>query len=358
MPSVAALAWRVEQRMAMNAILAEVELGFSWPTLDPFLFCVHHLDRYPQGDDAMGPAASLAGRDLGMDFTVKDGWRMYHGQTIPGFPRHPHRGFETITLARQGYIDHSDSLGATARFGHGDVQWMTAGGGIEHAEMFPLVRQDSGNTTELFQIWINLPRTHKMVDPYFTMLWAHTIPRMSLRDDNGRGTRLATIAGSFPGEQAAPPPPPNSWAAQPEAQVAVWTAVMEPGATVTLPGVAGDVHRTIYFFQGDELRINDHVVTASRGVQVQPDMDLTVTNGETTGEFLMLQGRPIGEPVVQSGPFVMNTAAEIRQTMADYRRTRFGRWPWPKDDPVHNRDQSRFAIHADGRKETPPPVDE
>jgi len=124
--------------MADSPIIATVALGFQWPTLDPFLFCVHHDDAYPAGNDKLGPAASLDGRELGMDFQPKDGWRMYHGEVVPGFPQHPHRGFETVTIVRQGLIDHSDSLGATARFGRGDVQWLTAGKGISHCEMFPL----------------------------------------------------------------------------------------------------------------------------------------------------------------------------------------------------------------------------
>ena len=75
-------------------------LGFPWQTLDPFLFCVHHDDAYPAGNDQLGPAASLAGRELGMDFAGKDGWRMYHGEVVPGLPQHPHRGFETVTIVR------------------------------------------------------------------------------------------------------------------------------------------------------------------------------------------------------------------------------------------------------------------
>jgi redox-sensitive bicupin YhaK (pirin superfamily) len=93
----------------------------------------------PQGNAQFGPDASLAGRDIGSDFEGKDGWRMYHGDVVPGFPQHPHRGFETVTIVRAGYIDHSDSLGAAARFGMGDVQWLTAGAGVVHSEMFPLL---------------------------------------------------------------------------------------------------------------------------------------------------------------------------------------------------------------------------
>ena len=160
-----------------SPIIQTVPLGFQWPTIDPFLFCVHHLDAYPAGNADLGPVASLEGRSIGNDFQPLDGWRMYHGSTVPGFPVHPHRGFETITFVRQGLIDHADSLGAAARYGRGDVQWMTAGSGIQHAEMFPLLDRDGPNTAELFQIWINLPAADKMVEPHFTMLWDHDIPR-------------------------------------------------------------------------------------------------------------------------------------------------------------------------------------
>ena len=149
-----------------------------WPTLDPFLFCVHHDDNYPAGDGEMRPKASLVGRSIGHDFGGKDGWSMYHGDTVPGFPQHPHRGFETVTVARQGYIDHSDSLGAAARFGEGDLQWMTAGRGVVHSEMFPLLSQDKRNPTELFQIWLNLPAVSKMAQPHFSMFWKNKIPSM------------------------------------------------------------------------------------------------------------------------------------------------------------------------------------
>ena len=160
-------------------------LEARWQTLDPFLFCVHHDDTYPPGNEEMGPKASLAGRDIGQDFSGQDGWSMYHGDRVPGFPQHPHRGFETVTIARHGFVDHSDSLGASARFGEGDLQWMTAGCGIVHSEMFPLVHQDQENRTELFQIWLNLPSRSKMVEPYFSMFWRDGIPAHTATDAAG-----------------------------------------------------------------------------------------------------------------------------------------------------------------------------
>lgn len=326
-----------------------------WPTLDPFLFCVHHLDLYPKGNPKMEPQASLSGRTLGSDFSYKDGWSMYHGSHIPGFPRHPHRGFETITVARQGYIDHSDSLGATARFGHGDVQWMTAGKGICHSEMFPLVNQDRDNPTELFQIWLNLPKVDKMTTPYFTMFWNPTIPHLQKVDSKGKKTQIKVIAGQL--EQANPPkPPPNSWASRPQAHIGIWSVRQDSQATWVLPPTPNpDVNRVLYFFKGKKLRIDGEYVDQGHGVHLDGVGEAQVVNGEGEAEFLILQGMPIGEPVVQHGPFVMNTPNEIRQAIFDYRRTEFGGWPWKGDDPVHARLDQRFAIHADGRKDIPTP---
>jgi len=324
-------------------------LGFQWETADPFLFCVHHDDAYPPGNERMGPAASLAGRDLGQDFAGTDGWRMYHGEVVPGFPQHPHRGFETVTLVRRGYIDHSDSLGATARFGKGDVQWLTAGGGIVHSEMFPLVEQNKPNPLELFQIWLNLPSQDKLASPHFVMLWSEDIPLCTFTDEAGRTTEVSVVAGQLDGKRA-PSPPPHSWASRPEADVAIWTIRMQPGASWTLPPAAGhETLRTLYFFQGPSLRVADQVLRPSTAAVVRSDLEVRLEAGDGECELLLLQGRPIGEPVVNYGPFVMNTAAEVEQAVLDYRRTRFGGWPWPSNDPVHARADGRFAKQPDGR---------
>lgn len=331
-------------------IVQRLPLGFQWPTVDPFLFCVHHLDHYPQGNSSFGPQASLAGRSLGNDFQPRDGWRMYHGSTVPGFPEHPHRGFETITFARKGFIDHSDSMGASARFGRGDVQWMTAGSGVVHSEMFPLLDSNGPNTVELFQIWMNLPAADKMVEPYFTMLWSSDIPVHHHVDASGVASDITVIAGSY--DDLTPPvPPPASWAARAEADVAIWHVVMAANGTITLPPAASaQTARVLYVSEGS-IAINDEGVPGETGAVVLAERPVPLRAGDAGAEILMLQGRPIGEPVAQYGPFVMNTPDEIEQAFVDYRRTGFGGWPWDRPDPVHGGDAERFARHAGGRVE-------
>jgi redox-sensitive bicupin YhaK (pirin superfamily) len=335
-----------------DSVLQTVELGFQWPTVDPFLFCVHHDDAYPAGDGQAAPAASLEGRDLGQDFAGKDGWRMYHGRTVPGFPSHPHRGFETVTYVRRGLIDHSDSLGAAARFGRGDTQWLTAGRGIVHAEMFPLLDEAGPNPLELFQIWVNLPADDKMAEPYFAMLWDEDTPRLRHVDADGREVEVTVIAGRL-GDLEPPPPPPSSWAARPESDLAIWHLRFAPGARWTMPPAAGaETVRTLYVFDGEGLRIDGHDVGGRTGSVVAPDRPLEL---ESPGgaEVLLLQGRPIAEPQARYGPFVMNTEDEIEAAFADYRATGFGGWPWPSDDPVHGAEPRRFAVLPDGTREEP-----
>jgi redox-sensitive bicupin YhaK (pirin superfamily) len=337
----------------MAAILNIQPLGMPWPTLDPFLFCVYHDDAYPQGNAGFGPQASLAGRDLGQDFAGKDGWRMYHGLTVPGFPQHPHRGFETVTIVRKGRIDHADSLGAMARFGGGDVQWLTAGRGILHSEMFPLLKPDAANPLEMFQIWLNLPARSKMAAPHFTMFWAEDIPHSRQEDAHGLAVEVCCIAGRLAGVQPLAPPP-DSWAAQPDADLAIWTLKLAPGARWTLPAAAGSgTRRQLFFFKGRDIQIGGQTLARHAAAELQAGADIEIVNGPETAECLLLQGRPIAEPVAQYGPFVMNTQQELRQAFADYQSTQFGGWPWPDAAPVHGASPQRFARHADGRVEKP-----
>jgi redox-sensitive bicupin YhaK (pirin superfamily) len=135
--------------------------------------------------------------------------------------------------------------------------------------------------------------------------------------------------------------------------VAIWTLKLEPGAEVTLPRAASGSNRTLYFFRGSSLRINAREIPGARAVDVRADAEVVLRNGPDPAELLMLQGRPIREPVVQHGPFVMTSREEIVQTFAEYQRTGFGGWPWKSDEPVHPREEGRFARHADGRIERP-----
>ena len=337
--------------MKMKNILNIEPLGFPWKTQDPFLFCAYHRDEYPKGNANMGvDFDELRGRNVGQDFVVKDGWRMYHGKTIPGFPYHPHRGFETITINKEGVVDHSDSLGAKGRFMAGDVQWMTAGSGIQHSEMFPLVDEENGNPLEIFQIWLNLPAASKMVKPHFKMLWREDVPIIPYEDDHGRTTTIQLVAGSIH-ETVAPDPTPDSWAADAQHHVGIYTVKMESGAIWTLPKTGQDAQRTLFFYKGDSVTIEDQIIPSDHLIEAAAGVDLTIHNGSQDAYFLILEGDPINEPVAQHGPFVMNTHEEIRQAMRDYSKTQFGGWPWAEVEVVHDRGLGRFAHHGDGTME-------
>jgi hypothetical protein len=329
-----------------SPIIKVEELGFPWVGLDPFIMTVHHVDHYPAGNDLLGPAAPLGGRRIGSDFSYQDGWSMYHGDVVPGFPQHPHRGFETVTVVRRGYVDHSDSLGATARYGGGDVQWLTTGSGIQHSEMFPLIDEDQPNPLELFQIWLNLPPESKMVPAYFSMLWSEDIPTVA----GGSGVAVDVLAGEIDGMRP-PAPPPDSWASRRDSHLGIWLIRLEPGATWELPIAPASVNRMLHCVAGDDVRVAGTSVADGIGAQVRPDAAVLLENRGDPAEFLLLQGQPIGAPVFQMGPFVMNTPEELRRAFDDYNRTGFGGWPWSTRSPVHARSDGRFALHADGKVE-------
>ncbi len=331
----------------MTLIKNTFALGFPWPTPDPFLFCVYHRDIYPAANDNAGPDASLAGRNLGQDFTIKDGWRMYHGQQVPGFPGHPHCGFETLTVVTEGWVDHADSLGASGRYGAGDVQWMTAGAGLQHSEMFPLLQKDRQNPLELFQIWLNLPRKSKAVTPGYKMLWKEQIP--VIQQD---GAALTLTSGAWfvqdlahswgVDEPSLPAPPSDSWAFAPEHEVVVGVLRLEAHAKITLPAARGEVQRFLYFFEGESLALQQEHHPVDTGFELDSSQPLTLSNGEQPARLLLLQGLPIKEPVAQYGPFVGNTRADILRAHENYQKTQFGGWPWDTQEPVHGA-ASRFA---------------
>lgn len=185
------------------------------------------------------------------------------------------------------------------------------------------------------------------------MFWDPDIPRLRQADAHGRPIEVTVIAGALEG--VAPlAPPPHSWAASADANVAIWSIALGEGATWTVPSASGPgTLRTLNVFSGAALRVDDTEVPAPSAIHVRPDRAITIEATRGPVEILLLQGRPIGEPVAQHGPFVMNTRAELEQAFMDYRRTQFGGWPFRENAPVHPRTQGRFARHADGRVESP-----
>jgi len=335
----------------MSSVVKKVSgLSFPFQTPDPFLFAVYHNDAYPRGNAKM----EAPRRGNGADFDPSSAYRMYHGERVPGFPQHPHRGFETVTATMDGIVDHTDSLGNAGRYGHGDVQWMTAGKGIVHGEMFPLVHDDRDNNLQLFQIWLNLPASRKMVDPAFVMHWAPNV-QSALSPD--ALTRVVVWAGELMGA-VGQAPPPDSWAADPANDVAIWFLTMRPGARFALPPARNGAatNRSLYFFDGEGVHVAGRAVTSKSAIELDAGQSAELSVPATANSptlLLVLQGRPIGEPVAQHGPFVMNTRAEIQQAFEDYQRTRFGGWPWPEDAMVFPRDKGRFAL-VDGKEEQGP----
>jgi len=333
----------------MKIIKQQLALNFQWPTQDPFLFCVHHLDHYPPGNSTQGlDSKYLKGRNIGQDFEPKDGFRLYHGEEIPGFPVHPHRGFETITIVRNGFADHADSLGASGRYGEGDVQWMTAGSGVQHSEMFPLLHSDKENTLELFQIWLNLPKSHKMVPADFKMLWAENIPKIK-KDPL---VEISLIHGEIQGESFREAPS-NSWAKNPANEVNILLVKIMKGGHFKFNKSQNPTHRSLYFFIGNEMRLNDELIKGKSGLFLDSSLDLDIFAEFHEVEFLILEARPINEPMAQHGPFVMNSKEEILQTIREYQVTQFGGWKWARPDMSHGPGTERFAKYPDGHMERP-----
>ena len=353
-------------------------------TLDPFLFLVYHKDFYPPGDEEMGLEGDARGS--GSDFVPDIPYRFYHGRRIPGFPRHPHRGFETITATLDGIIDHTDSIGDAGRYGKGDLQWMTAGSGIQHAEMFPLVNADEENPLRFFQIWLNLPSWKKMSEPDFVMHWKDDVKKIR----KGKEYEIVVWVGQFGDVKVnsnLSATPKNSWAGDEANDVGVFYVEIyaeKSREEVRVPKarIESEASRYLYFVEGEEMMINGREKIKKRtGCELDASQSFTVkctklsqsqeshttrksfdssirdsdrsrssSSGKNKCAFLILQGRPIGEPIRSSGPMVMNTNEELRKAFQDFDRTQFGGWPWKSNDVVFPRAKERFM--RVGGKET------
>ena len=324
-------------------IISINNFNFREEVNDPFIIRMHHIDYYPKGNGNMGvPESDLKGKNIGDDFDLESDFKMYYGKDVPGFPVHPHRGFETVTFVLQGFVDHSDSHGASGRYGAGDVQWMTAGSGMQHAEMFPLINDDKENTLELFQIWLNLPPESKFVDPSYKMLWAEDIPVIKEKDEAGSTATITLVAGSYKDVNSLKPTP-DSWANNPNNHVGIWRVHLEPHASFTLPSISSTLNRHLYLYHGGSITIDNTIIESPRSILLVGDQNIKVRANDEECYLLLLEGEPINAPVVNMGPFVMNTKEEIQEAYRDYRETQFGGWPYDRRDPVNPKDSGRFA---------------
>lgn len=229
-----------------------------------------------------------------------------------GAPDHPHRGFETVTYLLSGEMEHKDSSGRTGRLKPGDVQWMTAGAGVVHAEMPSADFMRTGGVMHGFQLWVNLPRQDKMVKPRYQEIPSATIPKATSAD--GLVT-VSVIAGEAMGEKAV---------------IETRTPIMylhyriEPGGVVTQQ-VPRDYNAFVYLVDGTGLfGAQRERGTDGQMVMFAPDGDeVRIENSadaDTPLEVLLIAGVPLNEPIARYGPFVMNTEAEIHQAFEDYRR--------------------------------------
>jgi len=232
-----------------------------------------------------------------------------------GVGEHPHRGFETVTIVYQGEVAHRDSTGSGGVIGPGDVQWMTAGAGILHEEFHSPAFTRNGGELEMVQLWVNLPAKNKMVAPGYQGILDREIPSVSLPDAAGR---VRVIAGSYAGHTG----PAHTFS-----PIDVWDVRLNAGKRAAFSLPAGYV-LAVVVLRG-AVQVNNHsevVREAQFAVLDQAGSDFTLTaNSDAT--LLVLAGAPLNEPIEGHGPFVMNTAQQIREAIEDFNNGRFGKMP-------------------------------
>jgi hypothetical protein len=217
--------------------------------------------------------------------------------------------------------------------------------------MFPLLKTGEDNPLELFQIWLNLPRRSKMAEPHFTMFWNEQVPRRVLRTRRAARPRSRWSPGASATWRRSPPPP-DSWAAEPESDVAIWTCAWSR-ARLQLPPRAGAARAHALLLQGRRRMVGGQACRA--GGDLAASRRRRGRQPATRSRIPAAAGPPIAEPVAQYGPFVMNTQQEIMQAMQDYRRTQFGGWSFGDSAPVHGGEPARFARYPErgGDRKTP-----
>ncbi len=230
-----------------------------------------------------------------------------------GVGAHPHRGFETVTLVYDGEVAHRDTTGAGGTIGAGDVQWMTAGSGLLHEEFHSDAYARRGGRFEMIQLWVNLPASDKMTAPGYQGISDNEIPRVALPDGAGTARIIAGRCGEVAG------------AARTFTAVNLWDLRLQAGGHISLELPPG--HTTALFVLSGLLRIDDQTVGAAELAVFDREDSVLIFDAAQDSVVLLLGGRPLDEPVVGRGPFVMNTHEEIAEAVRDLSSGRFGRMP-------------------------------
>lgn len=226
-----------------------------------------------------------------------------------GVGEHPHRGFETVTIVYDGEVSHRDSSGGGGTISKGDVQWMTAGGGIVHEEFHSPGFSKTGGPFRMVQLWVNLPAKDKGTPPAYQAITADTIPTVTFAGGSAR-----IIAGAF-GDTKGP--------ARTFTPVNLWDVRLGAGAKATLPLPEG--HNSMIAVLSGHVTIDGQGVGEAEIARLSTDGDGVTLHADGDAMVLVLTGEPIDEPVVGYGPFVMNSEAEIHQAIEDFNAGRFGR---------------------------------
>ena len=228
-----------------------------------------------------------------------------------GVGTHPHRGFETVTIAYQGKVAHRDSTGNGGVIGPGEVQWMTAGAGILHNEFHEAEFARTGGILHMIQIWVNLPRNHKLTAPKYQALTERSITAVPLADEKGV---VRVISGAYEDRQGP---------AETFSPAHMLDLRLEPGAEVRLP-TPRDYNTALLVLQGQVTANGSKPVSAGEFILFKNDGDEVVVGSLTESIVLFLSGAPIDEPLVHYGPFVMNSVDEINQAIEDFNSGGFG----------------------------------
>lgn len=231
-----------------------------------------------------------------------------------GVGGHPHKGFETVTVAYQGELEHRDSSGGGGKIGAGDVQWMTAGNGIVHEEFHSGEFTRQGGTLEMVQLWVNLRAKDKSAQPGYQTLLRAQIPNVTLPQEAGV---VRVIAGEFGGQKGA---------AKTFSPINLWDVTLRAGRTAEL--ALPDGHTTAFLVLSGNVLVNGGRTATSGDLAIfERNGDRIILNGQPDARLLVLDGEPFAEPIIGQGPFVMNTRAEIQKAFDDYQLGRMGELP-------------------------------